>query len=624
MKHAITILATGILLVVMVLLVAINARLSKKVTIFALIIAAGGGLLVYGYGYMAVTDNIPLATISALLAVCGSFVGADEYSVIPDAPALQTPVMQIVCTFIRICALYVTASTVITAIGAGALQRLRLWMSRRGKLNLIYGVNENGPDFGRQLLQEKHGAVVFVAEQSDDSASAIAEAGCVFRMDSHAMEGDVKFLRSIGFGRSKRPLTLYAIDSDASNNLHYARQLLVSLEALNIDPQQLRLVILGREEYAVQSLQAAPGKYGYGYVTVVNEPSLAARLLTQKYPPCNTIHFDHNGKATEDFEALLIGFGHIGQAVLKSLVMNAQFAGSHFRATVFSPDCRHADGSFASQCHQLYDCYDISFHEADGRSLQLYEYLNSRGSKLKYVAICTGSEKLNREIAEDLTAYFSNAALDVPVYRCSRSGVETAAADGTAEAHKLYSTDTLCSNTLDAMAMILNHRYHAPTEKTPLECWMECDYFSRQSCRASADFVPAMLRAVGKTQEQVVSGDWALSAAQLENLSKTEHLRWCAFHYCMGFSAMTDEEFSQRAQTYQQQAAHGQATLRIGKNMQGRTHACLVDWDALKELSQKEEAVTGKYVDYQALDAENVLAIPQLLQSAAMEEQAKV
>lgn len=616
MNYAITILCTGILLAVMVLLVAINPRLSKKVTIGALIIAAGGGLFVYGYGYMAVTDNIPLAIISALLAVCGSFVGADEYSVIPDAPLLQTPVMQFLCTFIRICALYVTASTVISAIGAGALRRLRLWLSRWGDLNLIYGLNENTPDFGRLLQQEKRGAVVFIAAHTDDSAQAITNAGCVLRTDDHALSADTRFLRSIGFGRTKRQLTLYALDPDSANNLEYARKLLGSLKALQLDPKQLRLVILCQEDIAVASLQAAPGMFGYGTVTAVNEPELAARTLVREYPPCNTIRFDENGKATEDFEALLIGFGHTGQAVLKALVMNGQFEGSQFRATVFAPDCTATSGYFARQHQALYQNYHIRFRAADGRSPELYEYLDQRGNKLKYVAVCTGSKERNRLIAEELTAYFSNAGLSVCVYQCASGGVETRLCDGITVAHPLYTPKALCNDSLDAMAMILNHRYHYPTDKTPAQTWLACDYFSRQSCRASADFLPAMLRAAGKTAEQVLGGDWQLSEVQLENLSRTEHLRWCAFHYCMGFSAMTDEEFQARAQAYRQQLENGQATIRIGKNMTGRTHACLVPWEALDALSEKEAAVTGNYVNYKALDTDNVLSIPQLLKQS--------
>lgn len=613
MRYLITVLATAILLVTMVLLVSAKPRLSKLVTIWALIIAAGGGLLIYGYGYMDVTDNLPLAILSALLAVCGSFVGADEYSVIPPSEALQTPLMQILCTFIRICALYVTASTVISAIGAGALQRLRLWMSRRGTLHLIYGTAEDAPSFARQLLDSLHGSVVFVVDEPDeDYASAIANAGCVLRTDSHSLRADKAFLRSIGLGRRNRPVTLYALDRDSSANISYARQLLDSLHQEGCQAQYLHLVILAQEETAIRHLQQDADTDGYGSVTAISEPQMAARLLMRKHPPCNSIAFDTDGRATEDFEALVIGFGQVGQEVLKSLIMHGQFAGSHFRAHIFSPDCHEADGNFAHRLDQLQTQYHLEFHRADGRSRELYDHLASRGNMLRYAVVCTGSQKLNREIARQLCVYFAEAGLDVPLFTCSHSGVESLDADGICTKHNIYCTDVLSTGQLDTMAAVLNHRYQSASGKTLEDTWKECDYFSRQSCRASADFISAMLCAVGKTAEQAME-DWDLTPAQLENLSQTEHLRWCAFHYCMGFRPMTDEEFHSRAQTYLQQTQAGIPPLRIGKNMIGRTHACLVSWEELPLLSQKEAAVTGMYTDYQQMDTDNVLAIPQLL-----------
>ena len=52
---------------------------------------------------------------------------------------------------------------------------------------------------------------------------------------------------------------------------------------------------------------------------------------------------------------------------------------------------------------------------------------------------------------------------------------------------------------------------------------------------------------------------------------------------------------------------------RIAKNTEGLTHACLVPWEALDALSERENAVTGGSVDYKALDTNNVLAIPDIL-----------
>lgn len=621
MEYVVSTLVTGILFLSLILLLAAKPKISKKITVGALTIAGISGLLIYGYGYMVVSNNFCLAVLKALLAVCGSFVGKNEYSEISAAPFMDTMWMEILCTFIQICALYATASAVITSIGTEALKKLRLWLARRGTLNLIYGINEDALEFGKELSGRKQGAVVFVAEHSPAAAAAISSMGCVLQTDTHALNADRKFLRGIGFRRSSRSLTLYALDKNSTANIRYATNLLNTVKTRDANPTQLRLVILSKEEVAVSRLQSTADQYGYGFVTAVNEPQMAARMLILAYPPCEAVSFDPAGKATEDLEALLIGFGQVGQAVLKALVMNGQFEGSTFRLAVFAPDCKTADGSFANQFAPLYREYDISFHEHDARSRHMYEYLNLRRGKLKYIAICTSSENLNHEIAEDLAAYFHNCGHSVPIFTCSRRGINAYSSDGmVAASRKLYCCDLLCTHDLDRMAMMVNHSYHSPSDKTALQNWMVCDYFSRQSCRAATDFVPAMLRAAGKSEAQAADGDWDLTEAQKENLSKTEHLRWCAFHYCMGFSPMEEQEFNARAATYRQQMEQdGKATIRISKNMQGRTHACLIEWDELDRLSEKEAAITGKNPAYKAMDTANVLAIPKLLQSVQHE-----
>ncbi len=55
--------------------------------------------------------------------------------------------------------------------------------------------------------------------------------------------------------------------------------------------------------------------------------------------------------------------------------------------------------------------------------------------------------------------------------------------------------------------------------------------------------------------------------------------------------------------------------IKLSKNAEERTHACLIDWDALDELSARESAVTGREVDYKQIDINNVLTLPRLLRA---------
>lgn len=172
--------------------------------------------------------------------------------------------------------------------------------------------------------------------------------------------------------------------------------------------------------------------------------------------------------------------------------------------------------------------------------------------------------------------------------------------------------------------MSVNQFYHAGSEKTALENWMECDYFSRMSCRAAADFFPAVLRSAGMEEEHVLEQGFRPEGELLETLGRMEHLRWCAFHHCMGYTVMDSEEYDRRADEYRAQMARGEKpTIRIGKNTVARTHACLIPWEELDALSERENAITGGKVNYKYLDMQNVLAIEPILRSCDKTEGAR-
>lgn len=411
------------------------------------------------------------------------------------------------------------------------------------------------------------------------------------------------------------------MQKDPAQNLQFAETLLTALQQKGIPCEQTSLVLFCAAETDAGVFQAIDGNYGYGSVTAFDAASLASRMLVREYPPCNAISFGPDGRATQDFEALIVGFGQVGQAVFRQLVMNGQFEGSQFRLTVFSPDCCQVNGCLTSYSQELTEQYSIEFQPYDGRSQEMYQYLLEHQSTLRYIVICTGNLRLNQEIADEFTRYLGRLNAQAAVYQCSYQGVVSHARAGHFAARKgIYVPEILCSDILDRMAVALNQCYCEGNGRTALQNWAACDYFSRNSSRASADFIPALIRAAGKSVEQVLAGDWALTEEQLENLSRTEHLRWCAFHYVMGYESMSKEIFEKRCARYRaEKEQFGKSTLRIGKNTAEHQHACLIPWEELDELSAAENAVTGGSVDYKAMDRNNVLILPKVLQ-AGLEE----
>jgi hypothetical protein len=334
-------------------------------------------------------------------------------------------------------------------------------------------------------------------------------------------------------------------------------------------------------------------------------------------PPWDYLRFDSHGRAMEDYECVVVGFGRFGQAALRQLIMNGQFSGSRFHAAVFSPSFDSESGYFFTNCPELTKRYDIHGFQADGRSEAFYSYISQRLSTLKIIAICTGSDDMDREISDNLMLFLKRRqAENVCVVRVGHSGARYQESVGSPIVHRgIYTLDMLSAERADREAILLNSVYDT-SDRSPWEKWVACDTFSKMSSRASAGFSPAFLKASGCSREDMLSGKWDPDPEMQQTLGETEHDRWMAFHFANGYTAMTREEFESNARRYRQSVEEGvPCSNRISKNALARTQACLVPWEELDELSARENAVTGRGVDYRQTDINNILALPMLLEA---------
>lgn len=606
------VLCTSAIFAAIMLNLAVRPTVSRKLIGFAVGITAVGGLLMYGYGYACTVDSVPLAVIRATFAVCTIFVGENNLEDILAAPLLQHTSVQIIFWLLHLMGLFGSTSAIITAIGSRVLRQLRMWLIRNRDLAVIFSLTPNTLEFGRKLMETDNFSLVYVDPDGENSLSAsVDHIGCLLYSDSDALNATPRFLKRLGLRPGSRNVRLYALSDDMAADQQYAQSFMESLQDLGIRTEQSALTIRGPEDDTDSCFQARNGMYGYGSVISLNEPEMTARLLVRNYPPCHTLTFSDQGRALQNFHALIIGFGRVGQAVLKQLVMNGQFEGSQFHVSVFAPNYDQVMGKLCSECGELLNQYDIDFHPHDGRSQELYSFLNQNIQSIRYIVVCTGKELLNAEISGELQPYLSRRGYDIPVYQCSPTGICYKVNARKVVRHSIYTPDLLCSDKIDRMAMVLNHSYCG--SGTMRENWSSCDYFSRMSSRASADFAVSLLYSAGVS---VIDAEkhWDPRGELLENLSKTEHLRWCAFHYCMGFHAMSQKEFDTRASIYRRNALEtGSGQIRISKDLTQRVHACLVPWDELDELSTRENAVTGKNVDYKEMDRNNVRSISDVL-----------
>lgn len=565
-----------------------------------------GALGMYGYGFGVVYgEEEPLAAVfRAVFASLRIFGGSNAW----DDVSVAFPVwwQQIFFWLFHMMGLFTTASAVLTTLGSGILRRVRLFCAREKNVSLIYGLNARTLEFGRSLTGKKN-FVVFVDSSPDNALSQSAnKMGALCRSDSAALQGSIAFLKGIGMRAGIGTIRLYALSRDQSADRRYARSLLKSLESLHVNADQTALTIRGPEDETENVFQNCDKNYGYGSVISVNEPELAARMLMQTYPPAKHMTFTPDGHADSAFHGVIVGFGQVGQAVLRQLVMNGQFYGSDFRVDVFDPQYEQIMGKLAYDCAPMLEHYDIRFHDHDGRSRQMYQFLNDHSKSLNYIVLCTGSVDQNTELSRQLSEFLTHRGCRASIYQCGKEGVSHSLDSEHMEVHSLYVPGLLCTDQIDRGAMAINHYYTRTGDMR--SNWRDCSYFHRMSSRAAADFYDSLLHAAG-TAAEAAKTHWAPEGALLENLARTEHLRWVAFHYCMGFRPMTAEEMKQRAQLLQQ----GKLSGKINQDLDLRLHACMIPWEQLDDLSRLQSELSGKSVDHKETDRNSIRTLADVL-----------
>lgn len=614
----------GAILLAIMLSLAIPPKHTKKVLSWLASLSFIAALGMYGYGYChhyldpGSDTTFWSQVLQTVWDTSRIFVGSMNWDDIRAAYDAH-PAWEILFRVIHLIAMSVSACAIIVSLGSNLLRRIRLRLTRWQDISLIFGLNENTLAFGRKLAEEEKSAIVYIDTASQSTLSATASRdGILLRSDDDALAGSERFVRSLGLKPGKRKLRLYALDSSLLRNQQYAYRLLDSLKARGILPEQTSLTIIGVNEDTDHPLQSSGDRYGYGSIISINEPEMVARLLIRSYPPHKSITFDETGKAVSDFHAVLVGFGQVGQSVLRQLVMNSQFHGSKSRITVFAPDYESRMGWLSQHCLEMLNQYDITLLPYDGRSRQFYDYIAAHIDTINYVAICAGNETINMEINERLHPFLAQRGCKASILMCSKQGVFHQTSAYCITAHQIYTPELLCSDRIDRMAMVLNQSYH--NEGDMRQNWEACSYFDRMSSRAAADFYDAVMHMAGVTKDDVLRA-WDPRGILMENMAITEHLRWNAFHYCMGFRTMTEDEFQARAAVFRAEKAKDPNTkYRVTKDMDNLLHACLIPWDALDDYSRKENAVTGGHRDYKENDRQNIRDLAKILRAMESED----
>lgn len=334
----------------------------------AAVVATIGGLLLYGFPFSKIFANPLMAVIRTLLATLGMFLGKNEYSAINAGEGLEfvsATWFTVIFWIIHLLAMFATANAFFVTIGAKALKRLRM-LAKRGKnhIILIFGVDKYSLSLGSELSADKDALVIFIDKSIDANIkTTLDESGYIYFVTNDAVDATSQFLKNIHADENKK-ITVYAINHNEILNFDYAVKLKNALKEFGIAPEKTSITLLANMEMRYgEVLQGDDGSYGFGSVMVLDRAYLVAHTLCKKYPPCDYVEFDtEKAKAVdgEVFNTVIIGFGKMGQAVLKNLVINGQFEGCDFKATVFDPKHSDVSGYLYKNSRFMMEKYDIS------------------------------------------------------------------------------------------------------------------------------------------------------------------------------------------------------------------------------------------------------------------------
>lgn len=600
MTYLAVVIMAGAVFTAVILYLALNQDDREKWIGFTFAVASAGGICLYGTANAHETTSVLAAVFETVVDVGRMFAGINDVAVFEKLVGINSKWM-ILFWFVHFLAYYSLASAIIMAVAKGMLKKIRTWFLHINDVELIYGITDNSLAFGRNISGNKKTSIVFVGTNAGGRESAINQMGGLLFTDSQALSPDSSFLKRLSVKRGKGKFRLCALSKNIDDNLAYAVKMLSALKSIGVRPEQTEVVLLGHEEHNGEMLQAIGDNYGYGTVRVFDKAELLSRLLMQKYPICNAMSFDEDGRATCDANVLLIGFGRKGQELVEKIIINGQFEGSRFAIKVFDPSGRNTDGFFRTRFASLIENFDISFENHDGRSRELAQYLENNIDKLRYIAVAVGDDKTGREIAMNILEFMRGRGVKLPVYQCLSNSIAKYELGRLVESHSLDDADVLYGGEMDDLAKRLNHHYMG-NKASAKKNWADCRYFDRMSSRASADYLAALLTKLG------LDGDKELTPEALENLAKSEHLRWCAFYYASGYTKMDLDTFRARGERLSEDSF-----IRMAKDTELKRHACLVPWEELDEISEIENSFTGKAVDYKQKDRDNILVIQKLL-----------
>lgn len=614
-------------------------RLSKLLVIPTLC----GGLFVYLVGYWPYTgtilENVNLTDmlVSLLRAVFSTgrmFIIENDFNDINEI-LKNNQFYLLAFGMVHVTALMITAVTAVSLFGERIIISFRLLLKSFQTKYIIYGLNENSLIFAKSLLNAGHKrCVVFITGGTESALSDKAKDLGAIVIDSDIM--GLSSLKRIGIrkGINKRSSSggrqVYLIPFTEDETVNINIVLKVMREIKDPGIQERLHIFVRTKAYSVdQVFDTENQKNGTDFdVSIFDEADIAVRQLMEQNPLYEVTDIDcKEAVVKSDVTVLLAGFGDIGRQALKKIICSSQFVGSRTKYIIVDNNVSNIVGVLKNKHPELMDKYDICMVDADVREERFFDLLRSKAKELNYIVVALGQDSLNIETALGIKDIFDRDPKsdgkqpiiavnirnteELVRYSISEKGTSCGSIGIFGQAEAIFTEDIIINESMDIMARAINTFYNSASPQQAND-WHKLSSFTKESNRAAALHIRTKLELVGlkMSKKEVAEGrneiidtseklKQYLGEKRLNSLAECEHLRWNAFHFTSGWTTWKLEETGKADKP---------------KDPVRRRHACLVAWDALRNVAEAFGKENPEY--YQHLDTDQVLHIPDILKEA--------
>ena len=605
------------LLLLLVLYILLLVRLRHRVATFRnyilLPVTALLGFGLYFGGYLATGENsVAMNIIMAIFSTVEMIVMKMDLGGIAQ-PCRDNVLYMTLFTLTHAMAIVLVTTTVLSIWGKRFTTKLLLRIYRHKRSYIFFDTNEEAMTLATDLLHNDSKRVVIFVSDDEAQIKEIERMGAyhINPVRSRNKMGGTSLFANIISSNSE----LFYLSDDEALNMNRVLQMLAQLRTLS--PEKLRVaeesidlhIRIDTEDMQqvfddARKLQRVNLNY-----SMFNEAEIIATQLIRDYPPVKYINPNpQTAAATSDYEVMFLGFGKRGRAMLRKTIEFGQFVSSTYRATVVDVAIRSKMGSFNANYPALSENYTIEPIEDSASSDSFFALLKERSTTLKQIVISLPTDAQNMMRAIEIHKILSSLGrtdIDIIVVTRSADGygyMDTST--GFASIHcigrnrEIYTESIIVNDAIAAQAVATHSFYNA--QKTPenQEKWRTLSSHKQQSNVSVSLHIPTKLALMGLTSDTL--SQFATKEAYLtflrsnqeryDNLARTEHLRWNAFHYVRGWQRWTLNDENKK-----------KSSDEIKK-----LHICLVEWDDLPPLDIHQSQKVGTYQGYDYLNSDGV------------------